>query len=93
MKAGKISKNTWAVMALTTLLSIFGGWSAGNEKQAETIRRVSVIEAKCEQKNLSDSERYIEQKQRDEEIIEKLNILITEVGLLKATKADKKYAE
>lgn len=89
MDKDKISKNTWAALGLTALLSIFGGWSAGTEKQGENTRRISIIEEKCEQTD-----------KKYDQIITKLDALgadmsevKSDVKLLKATKADRKYAE
>lgn len=96
MDKDKISKNTWAALGLTVLLSVFGGWSAGTEKQNETVRRVSIIEEKCaenDKKSANTDQRY-------EEIIKKLDNLgadmsevKSDVKLLNATKADRKYVE
>lgn len=87
MDKEKISKNTWAGLALTTILFFFGGWSAGTERQSDNTRRISVIEEKCG----TTEEKY-------DQIITKLDALGTDISevksdikLLNATKADRRY--
>lgn len=95
MNKDRVSKNTWAVVISTAILSIFGGWSAGNERQAENTTRISIVEEKC---SAQEKERH-EDRVVDKEILQKLDALSqdmaevkSDVKILRATKADK-YAE
>jgi uncharacterized protein (DUF1919 family) len=96
MDKDKISKNTWAALALTALISIFGAKSADSQAQMDFDRRVTVIEQKC----VENDKKSTKTDQRYEEIIKKLDNLgsdmsevKSDVKLLNATKADRKYVE
>lgn len=91
-----ISKDTIAQMGLVVLLSIFGGWSAGTQRQTETIKRIAVVEEKCgttQQKYDQIIKRLDELSTGQQTIIIDMATVKSDVKLLNATKADRKYTD
>jgi hypothetical protein len=86
---GKISKDTLLMLGLTLALSIFGGWSAGTEKQNDLSKRVSLIEQKCSETDA----RYDQIIEKLDAMNSSLNEVKSDVKLLNATKVDRKYVE
>jgi len=89
MKTEKISKEFIFGCILTILLSVAGGWSASTQQQNENTKDIRVLQ-----------EQFLYQDDKYNKIIQKLDGLQTDVNtvksdvkLLGATKADRKFKD
>ena len=96
MDKSKISREFILGCILTVSISILGGWSASTEIQNDNTRRISIIEEKYEYVEAA-NEQIIsmlnEITQGQQNISINLSEIASDVKLLKATKADRKYVE
>ena len=89
MKTDKISKEFILGCIITVAMSIFGGWQASTEHTFENTRRISIVEAECRN---TDS-KYQEIINSLNTLQQDVNTIKSDIKLLGATKADKKYTE
>lgn len=89
MKADKISKEFIIGCTITVALSVFGGWQASTEHAFDNTRRISIIESE----NTNIDYKYQAIMNSLNTLQQDVNTIKSDVKLLGATKADKKYTD